>query len=204
MENNHPLSELMRTTLDSVRAMADANTIVGAPIQADGVTLIPVSKLSFGVAGGGTEFTTKKQPAGDNSFGGGSGASAKLEPVAFLVVREGGVKLLPVLYQGPAGPQGQGGGPGRLKLPAIEEPPPRHTNHIWIAPNFLDIPPRRGMGNQRISRELDRKGCERVEAICVCRGGPFAAVDRGTPGGGGGLLRYICRGDGGGDRAGAV
>lgn len=48
MENNHPLSELMRTTLDSVRAMADANTIVGAPIQADGVTLIPVSKLSFG------------------------------------------------------------------------------------------------------------------------------------------------------------
>ena len=87
MENNHPLSELMRTTLDSVRAMADANTIVGAPIQADGVTLIPVSKLSFGVAGGGTEFTTKKQPAGDN---------AKLEPVAFLVVREGGVKLLPV------------------------------------------------------------------------------------------------------------
>ena len=95
MENNHPLSELMRTTLDSVRAMADANTIVGAPIQADGVTLIPVSKLSFGVAGGGTEFTTQKQPAGDNSFGGGSGASAKLEPVAFLVVREGGVKLLP-------------------------------------------------------------------------------------------------------------
>lgn len=97
MENNHPLSELMRTTLDSVRAMADANTIVGAPIQADGVTLIPVSKLSFGVAGGGTEFTTKKQPAGDNAFGGGSGASAKLEPVAFLVVPgEGGVKLLPV------------------------------------------------------------------------------------------------------------
>lgn len=96
MENNHPLSELMRITLDSVRAMADANTIVGAPIQADGVTLIPVSKLSFGVAGGGTEFTTKKQPAGDNAFGGGSGASAKLEPVAFLVVREGGVKLLPV------------------------------------------------------------------------------------------------------------
>ena len=96
MENNHPLSELMRTTLDSVRAMADANTIVGAPIQADGVTLIPVSKLSFGVAGGGTEFTTKKQPAGDNAFGGGGAASAKLEPVAFLVVRGESVKLLPV------------------------------------------------------------------------------------------------------------
>ena len=76
--------------------MADANTIIGAPIQAEGVTLIPVSRLSLGVAGGGTEFSTKKQPAGENSFGGGSGASAKLEPVAFLVVRGDSVKLLPV------------------------------------------------------------------------------------------------------------
>ena len=96
MEKNHPLSELMRTTLESVRTMADANTIIGAPIQADGVTLIPVSRLSFGVGGGGTEFSTKKQPSSDNSFGGGSAASAKLEPVAFLVIRDGGVKLLPV------------------------------------------------------------------------------------------------------------
>lgn len=96
MEKNHPLSELMGATLEHVRAMADANTIIGTPIQADGVTLIPVSRLSFGVAGGGTEFSTKKQTAPDNNFGGGSGASAKLEPVAFLVVRDGGVKLLPV------------------------------------------------------------------------------------------------------------
>lgn len=96
MEKNNPLSELMHTTLESVRTMADANAIIGTPIQADGVTLIPVSRMSFGVAGGGTEFSTKKQPAGDNQFGGGSGASAKLEPVAFLVIREGGVKLLPV------------------------------------------------------------------------------------------------------------
>ena len=96
MEKNNPLSELMRTTLESVRAMADANTIIGAPIQTDGITLIPVSRLSFGVAGGGTEFSTKKQPAGDNNFGGGSGASAKLEPVAFLIIRGESVKLLPV------------------------------------------------------------------------------------------------------------
>ena len=82
--------------MEHVRTMADANTIIGNPIQAEGVTLIPVSRMSFGVAGGGTEFSTKKQPAGDNSFGGGSGASAKLEPVAVLVVREGSVKLLPV------------------------------------------------------------------------------------------------------------
>lgn len=96
MEQNNPLSELMRTTLESVRAMADANTIIGTPIQADGVTLIPVSRLSFGVAGGGTEFSTKKQTSGDNGFGGGSGASAKIEPVAFLIVRDGAVKILPV------------------------------------------------------------------------------------------------------------
>ena len=96
MEKNHSLSELISTTMEHVRTMADANTIIGTPIQAEGVTLIPVSRMSFGVAGGGTEFSTKKQPAGDNSFGGGSGASAKLEPVAFLVVREGSVKLLPV------------------------------------------------------------------------------------------------------------
>ena len=94
-EKKNPLSELMRTTMDHIKTMADANTIIGAPIHAEGVTLIPVSKLSFGVGGGGTEYTTKQSAA--QNFGGGSAASAKLEPVAFLVVREdGSVKLLPV------------------------------------------------------------------------------------------------------------
>ena len=96
MEKNNSLSELISTTMEHVRTMADANTIIGTPIQAEGVTLIPVSRMSFGVAGGGTEFSTKQQTGPDGSFGGGSGASAKLEPVAFLVVREGSVKLLPV------------------------------------------------------------------------------------------------------------
>ena len=95
-EKKNPLSELMRTTMEHIKTMADANTIIGTPIHAEGVTLIPVSKLSFGVGGGGSEFTTKSVPNKDN-FGGGSAASAKLEPVAFLVVREdGSVKLLPV------------------------------------------------------------------------------------------------------------
>ena len=97
MEKSNPISDLMRATMEQIRAVADANTIIGAPIQAEGVTLIPVSRLSLGVAGGGTEFSTKKQQAGgDNAFGGGSGASARLEPVAFLVVRGDSVKLLPV------------------------------------------------------------------------------------------------------------
>ncbi len=95
-EKKSPISELLRTTMESVKTMADANTIIGAPIQAEGVTLIPVSRLSFGVAGGGAEFSTKKEPTPAGNYGGGSGASAKLEPVAFLVVRENNVKLLPV------------------------------------------------------------------------------------------------------------
>ncbi|MGI5963107.1 MAG: GerW family sporulation protein [Lawsonibacter sp.] len=95
-DTKHPISELMQATMENLRAMADANTIIGTPIQADGVTLIPVSRMSIGIAGGGTEFSTKKQTPPEGNFGGGSGASAKLEPVAFLVVREGGVKLLPV------------------------------------------------------------------------------------------------------------
>ena len=82
--------------MEKIHTMVDANTIIGTPIQTGDVTLIPVSRLSFGVAGGGTEFSTKKQTAGDNSFGGGSGASAKLEPVAFLIIRGESVKLLPV------------------------------------------------------------------------------------------------------------
>ena len=95
-EKKNPLSELMKTTMEHVKTMADANTIIGTPIHAEGVTLIPVSRMSFGVGGGGSEFTTKSGGTKEN-FGGGSAASAKLEPVAFLVVREdGSVKLLPV------------------------------------------------------------------------------------------------------------
>ena len=94
-EKKNSLGELMRITMEHIKTMADANTIIGTPIHAEGVTLIPVSRMSFGMGGGGTEFTIKQYP--NQNFGGGSAASAKLEPVAFLVVREdGSVKLLPV------------------------------------------------------------------------------------------------------------
>ena len=83
--------------MEKIRTMVDANTIIGTPIQTGDVTLIPVSRLSFGIASGGSDFTTINQkPEADNSFGGGSGASAKLEPVAFLIIRGESVKLLPV------------------------------------------------------------------------------------------------------------
>ena len=94
-EKKNPIGRLMQETMEQVRAMADADIIVGTPIQAEGVTLIPVSRMSIGVGGGGSEFSTK-QTGGDKNFGGGSAASAKLEPVAFLVIRDGNVKMLPV------------------------------------------------------------------------------------------------------------
>lgn len=72
MEKQHPLTDLMGTAMEKIRTMVDANTIIGTPIQTGDVTLIPVSRLSFGIASGGSDFTTKNQkPEADNSFGGG-------------------------------------------------------------------------------------------------------------------------------------
>lgn len=97
MDKQHPINELMSTTMEKIKTMMDFNTIIGEPIQTGDVTLIPVSKLSFGLVGGGSDFVTKNQKPGmDNTFGGGSGASAKLEPVAFVIIRGESVKLLPV------------------------------------------------------------------------------------------------------------
>ena len=95
-EKKNSLGELMQITMEHIKTMADANTIIGTPIHAEGVTLIPVSRMSFGMGGGGTEFTTKSG-APKEGCGGGAAARAKREPVAFLIVREdGSVKLLPV------------------------------------------------------------------------------------------------------------
>lgn len=95
MEKQHPLNELLGTAAEKLRVLMGTNTIVGEPIQTGEVTLIPISRLSFGVASGGSEFTTKTQRE-ENPFGGGSGAGAKVEPVAFLIIRGDSVKLLPV------------------------------------------------------------------------------------------------------------
>ena len=78
--------------------MVDVNTIVGNPIQTpDGVTLIPISKVSFGFTAGGTEFSTKHRSPGDkNAFGGGSGAGVNITPIAFLIVRGDNARILSV------------------------------------------------------------------------------------------------------------
>ena len=98
MENkHHPIGDLMSTTMQKIREMVDVNTIVGKPIEAGDVTIIPVSKVSFGFASGGSDFTTKNQkPEADNSFGGGSGAGVNIMPIAFLIVKGDTVRMLPI------------------------------------------------------------------------------------------------------------
>ena len=92
---NHPIGEMMSATLEKIREMIDVNTVVGAPITAaEGVTLIPVSKVNLGFAAGGSDFDGKTAAA--NHFGGGSGAGIKITPVAFLVVQNSHVRVLPI------------------------------------------------------------------------------------------------------------
>lgn len=97
-EKNHPINDLMSTTMQKIREMVDVNTIVGQPVTTpDGITLIPVSKLSFGFASGGSDFVSKNHKPGEaNTFGGGSGAGVNISPVAFLIVKGDSVRLLPV------------------------------------------------------------------------------------------------------------
>ena len=93
METKTPLNDLMRSTMEKIHEMVDTNTIVGQPITTpDGVTLIPISKVSFGFGSGGADYG-KVQP---KDFGGAAGAGVKIDPVAFLVIKEGTTRVLPV------------------------------------------------------------------------------------------------------------
>lgn len=98
---NHPIENLMKSTMENIRDMIDVDTIVGEPVQTkDGsTTIVPISKVSFGFASGGSEFPLKANtpsPSCDNPFGGGSGAGVSVKPVAFLVIHNESVRLLPV------------------------------------------------------------------------------------------------------------
>ena len=97
MEKSHPLNDLMATTMEKIRELTDANTVVGEPIREGDITLIPISKISFGFTTGGTEFGRRNQkPDQGNAFGGGGGAGVKIVPVAFLVISGASVKMLPM------------------------------------------------------------------------------------------------------------
>ena len=89
------VSEILGTSMAKVREMVDANTVVGEPIAAgNGVTLIPVSKISFGLASGGTDFGGKA--AATANFGGGAGCGVKITPVAMICIQDERVRMLPI------------------------------------------------------------------------------------------------------------
>lgn len=89
----HPIKSLMDITMEKIRQMVDSNTIIGNPItMPDGTTVLPVSKVTFGFASGGSDLPTKNAK---DLFGGGSGAGVTISPVAFLVIQPGGnVRLM--------------------------------------------------------------------------------------------------------------
>ena len=91
------LPNMLENTINKIRELVDANSVVGEPIvTADGVTIIPISKISVGLGGGGSDFVAKNQNQNENPFGGGVGAGIKVVPIAFLIVKEGSVRMLPV------------------------------------------------------------------------------------------------------------
>ena len=108
MNEQHPIEGLMLTAMNSIQDMVDVNTIIGEPIEtSNNMVIIPISKVGFGFAAGGSEFKgetldeyTKKDKEEAIQyrlpFGGGSGAGVSISPIAFIVVQTSGVKLLPV------------------------------------------------------------------------------------------------------------
>lgn len=108
--SEHPIEGLMNTAMNSIKDMVDVNTIIGEPIEtSNNIIIIPISKVGFGFAAGGSEFKgetvneyTKKEKEEEIQyrlpFGGGSGAGVSITPIAFLVVQSGTVKLLPVSH----------------------------------------------------------------------------------------------------------
>ena len=102
----HPIQGLMKTAMESIKDMVDVNTVIGEPVESqDGSVIIPVSRVTFGFAAGGGEFPAEAEEAGVGQreegtssypFAGGSGAGVSVQPVGFLVVGQGTVRMLPV------------------------------------------------------------------------------------------------------------
>lgn len=94
METNSNIGNLLNVTMEKMREIVNVDTVVGTPITTpDGITIIPVSKVSYGFASGGSDFPVKERSAG---FGGGNGAGVKIDPIGFLVVKEGNVRMVSI------------------------------------------------------------------------------------------------------------
>ena len=96
MDNQRPMSEMMSVTMEKIRDMVDVNTVIGDPVNIDANhVIIPVSKVSFGFASGGSDFG-KQSDKTALKFGGGSGAGVNVVPIAFLIYSNGEFRILPV------------------------------------------------------------------------------------------------------------
>ena len=91
--SENSIKTVMDTTMDKLRTMVDADTIIGTPIVVGNITLLPVSRVSFGLATGGSDFPNKN---GQELFGGGGGAGVTVSPIAFMAISNGNVKMIPV------------------------------------------------------------------------------------------------------------
>jgi sporulation protein YtfJ len=89
------VQSLLGVSMDKIKEMVDVDTVVGTPIREGGVTLIPVSKVTYGFAGGGSDLPSKTANAG--LFGGGSGAGITVTPIAFISIADGQVNILPLV-----------------------------------------------------------------------------------------------------------
>ena len=97
MQQQHPIDNMMQTTMESIRGMVDVNTVVGAPVMDQkGTTIIPISKVSFGFVAGGGEYAVSGAQTGAYGmpFAGGAGAGVSIHPMGFLVCGRNGVRLL--------------------------------------------------------------------------------------------------------------
>ena len=90
-------SNMLENAIAKIREMVDVNSVIGDPITTpDGTTIIPVSKVSVGFGGGGSDYVSRNANKQENPFGGGAGGGIKVTPIAFLIVKEGSVRMLPV------------------------------------------------------------------------------------------------------------
>lgn len=108
MNETHPIEGLMKSAMNSIKDMVDVNTIIGEPIETtNNMVIIPISKVCFGFAAGGSEFHSetvneyKKKDKEEEAtyrlpFGGGSGAGVSISPVAFIIVMQDAIKVLPI------------------------------------------------------------------------------------------------------------
>ena len=104
--SDHPIQGLMKTAMENIKAMVDVNTIVGDAVETpDGTVILPISRVGFGFAAGGSDYHLETDPQYDRSgahspsavpFGGGSGGGVSIHPIAFLVVGKDGVNIVPL------------------------------------------------------------------------------------------------------------